>query len=183
MLEQNEIADGIFVTRNVFTADECQKFIELSENTGYDAATVNAFGGAVRRPDIRNNDRVILDDELFAEELWQLCKPFLPNVLNGRRALGLNERLRFYRYEPGQKFAAHVDGYYRRPNGEQSLLTWMIYLNENFTGGATKFYGADVEVKPETGMMLVFRHALLHEGAEVESGRKYVLRSDIMFSL
>ncbi len=183
MLEQNEIADGIYVTRNVFSANECQKFIELSENTGYDAATMNAFGGSFRRPDLRNNDRVILDDEFLAEELWQRCKPFLPNILNGKHAIGLNERLRFYRYEPGQKFAAHVDGYYRRPNGEQSLLTWMIYLNENFTGGATKFYGADVEVKPETGMMLVFRHALLHEGSEVTSGRKYVLRSDIMFSL
>jgi predicted 2-oxoglutarate/Fe(II)-dependent dioxygenase YbiX len=141
------------------------------------------LGGAVRRPDIRNNDRVIMDDEVFAEELWQRSKPHLPSVLNGRRALALNERLRFYRYEPGQKFAAHVDGYYRRLNGEQSLLTWMIYLNQDFTGGSTRFYASEVEIKPEIGMMLVFRHALLHEGAEVESGRKDVLRSDIMFSL
>lgn len=182
MLAQNEIADGIFVARNVFAADECQKFVDLSESTGYDAATINAFGGAIRRPEVRNNDRVILDDELLASELWQRCEPLVPNVLNGRRALGLNERLRFYRYEPGQKFAPHVDGYYQRLNGEQSLLSWMIYLNEDFTGGTTKFYAAEVEVKPETGMMLVFRHALLHEGTKVESGRKYVLRSYIMFS-
>lgn len=46
----------------------------------------------------------------------------------------------------------------------------MIYLNEDFTGGATKFYGSEIEVKAETGMMLVFRHALLHEGSEVKSG-------------
>lgn len=182
MLGQNEISDGIFVVRNVFSAAECQRFIALSESQGYDAATINGFGGAVHCPEIRNNDRVILDDEALAEELWEGCKYFLPRVLNGRRALGLNERLRFYRYEKGQKFAPHVDGYYHRPNGEQSLLTWMIYLNEDFKGGATKFYGAGVRVKPETGMMLVFRHALLHEGAEIRSGRKYVLRSDIMFS-
>src|SRR3712207_4283832 len=125
MLEQNEIADGIFVTQNVFTADECHKFIELSENIGYDAATVDAFGGSVRRTDVRNNDRVILDDKVFAEELWQRCKPFAPSELSGKRAVGLNERLRFYRYEPGQKFAQHFDGSFRRPSGEQSLLTWM----------------------------------------------------------
>lgn len=71
MFEQNEIADGIFVTQNVFSTEECQKFIELSESKGYDAATINAFGGAIRRPDVRNNERVILDDESFAEELWQ----------------------------------------------------------------------------------------------------------------
>lgn len=182
MLEQNEIADGIFVVREVFSAAECQKFIALSEGLGYDAATINGFGGAVRFPEIRNNDRVIWDDEVFADELWQRSRQFLPKVLNGRRALGLNERLRFYRYEAGQKFAAHVDGYYRRMNGEQSLLTWMIYLNEDFKGGATKFYATKLRIVPETGMMLVFRHALLHEGTEVRSGRKYVLRSDIMFS-
>ncbi|HEX8266077.1 MAG TPA: 2OG-Fe(II) oxygenase [Pyrinomonadaceae bacterium] len=181
MSEQNEIADGIFVTRNVFSAEECQKFIELTEQTGYDAATMDAFGVAIRRPSLRNNDRVILDDQLLAEELWQRCKPFVPNVLNGKLTIGLNERLRFYRYEAGQKFAQHFDGSFRRPNGEQSLLTWMIYLNEDFTGGETNFNGAGIEIKPETGMMLVFRHELIHEGTEVQSGRKYVLRSVVMF--
>lgn len=182
MLEPNEIADGIYITENVFSDNDCQRFIELSEQTGYDVATMNAFGGSFRRPDLRNNDRVILDNELLAEELWQRCKPFVPNLLNGKRAIGLNERLRFYRYEPGQKFAQHFDGSFRRPNGEQSLLTWMIYLNEDFRGSETKFNGAGIEIKPKTGMMLVFRHELIHEGTEVQSGRKYVLRSDVMFS-
>ena len=66
MPEQNEIADRIYVSRNVFTAEECRKFIELSEREGYDAATINGSGGAVRRPDVHNNARVILDEELFA---------------------------------------------------------------------------------------------------------------------
>jgi hypothetical protein len=30
-------------------------------------------------------------------------------------------------------------------------------------------------------MALVFNHDLLHEGKEVISGRKYVLRSDVMY--
>lgn len=30
-------------------------------------------------------------------------------------------------------------------------------------------------------MALVFDHLMLHEGAAVQSGRKYVLRTDIMF--
>ena len=29
--------------------------------------------------------------------------------------------------------------------------------------------------------MLIFTHTLVHEGSAVTSGRKYVLRSDIMF--
>ena len=67
-------------------------------------------------------------------------------------------------------------------NGEQSMLTFMLYLNGGFEGGATSFQGG-LSIKPEAGMILVFRHALYHEGAAVVSGRKYVLRSDVMFSL
>ena len=42
--------------------------------------------------------------------------------------------------------------------------------------------GDNTIVKPETGMTLVFNHTLFHEGSEVSSGKKYVLRSDVMFS-
>ena len=177
-----EVADGIYTVKEVYTPEECQEFIALSENIGYEAAPINVFGGAVMRPDVRNNARVILDDELLAEGIWSRVKQHLPRVVTGRRALGLNERLRFYRYDPGERFAPHVDGYYMRPNGEQSMLTFMLYLNGGFEGGETSFQSG-VSIKPEAGMILVFRHALYHEGAAVISGRKYVLRSDVMFSL
>ncbi|RUS34250.1 hypothetical protein BC938DRAFT_481623 [Jimgerdemannia flammicorona] len=37
-------------------------------------------------------------------------------------------------------------------------------------------------VRPEAGMALVFNHGLLHEGDVLLSGKKYILRSEIMFS-
>jgi len=36
-------------------------------------------------------------------------------------------------------------------------------------------------VTPAAGKLLVFRHDILHQGAAVTSGRKYVLRSDVMY--
>jgi|RhiMetdeSRZDD1v2_1073273.scaffolds.fasta_scaffold2468003_1 predicted 2-oxoglutarate/Fe(II)-dependent dioxygenase YbiX len=177
-----EIAEDIYTARQVYSLIECQEFIDLSEEVGYHDAPISMFGAEVRRPDVRNNARVILDDEELAEKIWRRALPYVPTIMYGRRALGLNERLRFYRYDPGQRFEAHVDGYYQRPNGEQSLLTFMLYLNEDFEGGETVFQNG-IRVKPESGMILVFRHTLYHEGVAVTSGRKYVLRSDIMFSL
>lgn len=170
--------------KNLFTGDECRDWIELCESEGFDEAPINVgFGKTQIRKSVRNNSRVIIDDENLAFEIWQKVREHLPKTLMGRVALGLNERFRFYRYEPGQKFAYHMDGYYRRENGEQSLLTFMIYLNEDFTGGETTFMnGEGTIIKPETGMVLVFNHTLFHEGSEVESGQKYVLRSDVMFS-
>jgi len=49
--------------------------------------------------------------------------------------------------------------------------------------GATMFErGRDsMEVVPRTGMALVFYHKMLHEGAVVLKGRKYVLRTDVMY--
>ena len=42
----------------------------------------------------------------------------------------MNERLRFYRYDIGQQFDWHYDGYFERDNGERSYLTLMVYLND-----------------------------------------------------
>jgi hypothetical protein len=57
----------------------------------------------------------------------------------------------------------------------------MIYLNDGFKGGETKFN--NVVVAPKKGSALIFYHYLEHEGSEVIEGIKYVLRTDIMFRL
>jgi prolyl 4-hydroxylase len=174
-----KIADGIYTIPNLLTPEECQELIALTESLGYEAAPITTGGGFVMRPDIRNNARVILDDVPRAEAQWQRIHPHVPQFLDGRQAIGLNERFRFYRYDPGERFAPHIDGPYRRDNGEESLLTFMVYLNGGFSGGETNF--GEVCITPETGLGLLFDHYLLHEGTAVTSGRKYVLRSDVMY--
>ena len=36
-------------------------------------------------------------------------------------------------------------------------------------------------IRPKTGMALAFDHLLFHEGSVVTKGKKYVLRSDIVY--
>jgi len=79
----------------------------------------------------------------------------------------------------GQAFRWHRDGAFVRSASEQSLLTFMVYLNEGFLGGATEF--EHTQVVPRVGDALIFHHGLRHQGAEVSRGVKYVLRSDVMF--
>jgi len=43
------------------------------------------------------------------------------------------------------------------------------------------FHDFDEAVVPRAGMALLFQHQLLHEGCVMESGVKYVLRSDVMY--
>lgn len=65
--------------------------------------------------------------------------------------------------------------------GEQSLVTCMLYLSEGFKGGETRFLDK-VDVVPKTGSVLLFDHPILHEGCEVQKGRKYCIRTDVMYA-
>lgn len=172
----------VFTVPGVLLAEECADLVAKIEEAGFDPAPVTTPAGPVMMPDFRNNTRVMFDDVGLAAELFGRIRGAVPARLFGRRAVGVNERFRCYRYEPGQRFAPHHDGAFRRSLAECSELTFMIYLNDGFAGGDTAFHGFDLAVRPRTGMALLFQHQLLHEGCAVTAGRKYVLRSDVMYA-
>lgn len=179
MLHKTLHGEGVFTLHPVLDHSECQALIERAEGIGFDKASIITARGAQVVEEVRNNDRVILDDEALAHDLWRRVRDYLPRILMGRELRGLNERLRFYRYVPGQQFRWHSDGCFERDNGERSLLTFMIYLNEGYSGGHTRFEWT--QIAGRCGMALVFGHGLIHEGGKLLAGRKYVLRSDVMY--
>lgn len=179
--ELQQHAEYIFTVKDFLTKSQCKDWIEKTEAIGFEKATVTTpMGKQVVSTGLRNNDRVIIDDESVVEQLWSSLKEYCPAFYKGYSVVGMNERLRFYRYHQGQVFRWHKDGSYRRDNGETSRLTFMIYLNEGFEGGETNF--EDLSIEPKTGLALLFAHGYLHEGGEVFDGVKYVLRTDIMYS-
>lgn len=124
----------------------------------------------------------------------------------------MNDRMRFLKYTQGQFFkrmslhhqetetdwAAHTDGpyWYETPETEfQTHYTMQLYLNDGETpadealvGGVTAFLSRDrkrrLDVNPKTGSALIFQHeGLLHEGALVERGEKYTMRTDVVYEL
>jgi hypothetical protein len=176
------MAPLVFTIADVVGAAECEAAIVRAEQIGFDAAPITTAAGFVMRPDVRNNDRAMFDDVELAAELFARIRELLPRRMCGRRPGGINERFRCYRYAPGQQFKAHYDGAFQRTARERSELTLMIYLNDGFTGGRTAFLDFDVDVAPRRGMALLFQHEVLHEGCAVESGVKYVLRTDVMYA-
>ncbi|HZU95644.1 MAG TPA: 2OG-Fe(II) oxygenase [Planctomycetota bacterium] len=170
----------ILTVTGILTPAECQEWIDLAEGIGFDSAPISTAFGFVHAPEVRNNTRVMLDDFDRAAALWTRVRDHVPEKRERSRVLGLNERFRLYRYDPGQYFRWHFDGAFERAPGERSLLTLMIYLNDGMKGGATEFDDVGAVV-PETGKALFFQHAVRHQGAPVESGRKYVLRTDVMY--
>ncbi len=172
-----------FTLDGVLSPDECRSLIARIEAAGPKIAPVSLAEGPVVDLEMRNNTRVIFDDPELAALLYARVVDRLPATISGRRVVGANERLRCYRYAAGQRFAPHYDGSFARNAEEHSKLTFIVYLNEEFTGGETAMLDLDEVIVPRTGRALLFQHALLHEGCEVTSGVKYAVRSDIMYRL
>lgn len=170
---------GIFTIADFISSKECDEYIAFSESKDYEIAEIQTQDGPLVMQEIRNNDRVIYDDVQFAEKLFQVAKELLPASIDDWEICGLNERFRFYRYEKNQYFKWHKDGSYARHEKERSFLSFIVYLNDDFVGGATAFRFD--KIQPKKGSVLVFPHALLHQGDPVESGVKYVLRTDVMY--
>jgi prolyl 4-hydroxylase len=177
------LGDDIVTLRGLFSPAECDELIAYAEAVGFGEAPITTGRGFAMMPEVRNNTRAMVDDAARAEVFWQRIAPFT-RPRPGLREAGLNERLRFYRYGPGQFFRWHSDGAFRRRSGERSHVTAMLYLNEGFVGGATDFDvdGEVLRIVPERGLVLLFSHHLRHQGAPVREGNKYVLRSDLMFA-
>jgi len=86
----------------------------------------------------------------------------------------------------------HKDGSYKANENEESKLSFLVYLNQDCEGGETiirqyiiadngERLFSDHYIKPEIGMALIFPHELWHEGSPIISGKKYVLRFDVMY--
>jgi predicted 2-oxoglutarate/Fe(II)-dependent dioxygenase YbiX len=154
-------------------------------------------------PSYRNNRRLVLDDPsrseaLYARLLSRVTIDRLVRDAHGRRwrPTGVNPRLRYCRYEPGEAFHLHQDGVRHERDGRRSWLTFMIYLDDpdRFEGGETRFFAHGPEgdangdnpvllsLRPPRGSLIVFDHGLWHDGAEVLAGVKHVLRSDLLFA-
>jgi hypothetical protein len=177
----NEVAPDIYTIDNFWTAEQCLHYINQTEQTGFEPATINTDFGVRRVDSVRNNNRVMYKDDALATSIWQQAKDFVPVKRGNSVAYGLNELFRFYKYEPGQEFKKHRDNSYIKNSEEASYYTFMIYLNDDYTGGHTTFN--KLSIAPKQGTALIFYHYLEHAGSPVESGTKYVLRTDVMYRL
>ncbi|MBV1861253.1 MAG: 2OG-Fe(II) oxygenase, partial [Nannocystaceae bacterium] len=180
-------AGGIRTLPAALSPQECREWIARFEVAGY-ASMAHRYP-----PGYRNNHRAVLDSGELAGTLAERFADLFPATWHDKSGQrwtfsGLNTRFRACRYAAGESFGIHRDGAQAR--GEcRTFLTVMLYLNDasGFGGGATHFYTSKARterlatVTPREGLAIVFPHELWHEGEEVRSGHKYVLRTDVVY--
>jgi prolyl 4-hydroxylase len=174
---------------HVLSPEECAGEIARATGLGFMS---QRFRGP-ERVEVRN--RIVVDDPTTARRLWSKMSHRVPPLvefyrdgaipepdvadLAGVFPNGLNERVRYCRYSDGERFAPHAD--ISHSTGPlRSLLTVILYLNSDFEGGETDFFGH--AVTPRAGAAILFPHELRHEGRPVTAGVKYILRTDVMFA-
>lgn len=174
--------------------------------------------------------QILVTKEIASALHYSLCKHInVNNVaeiqnmnLGSLETVGINCRWRIYRYESGGEcFGAHIDAGFPGSglSDDGSTLLWddkglnatsrltvLIYLNDDFDCGYTRFYSPISEsktaeiiasIKPVAGSVLVFPQAVgeeavsyarnnwpTHEGSPVSVSSKrakYVIRTDVLF--
>lgn len=182
--------DRIYVIETLLRPRECRAFIEAAEGLGFAPAGLAVGDDAYRVNErSRNNERVLIEDEQLATGLFSRLSGLLTPRYDGLALRGINWRFRIYRYGEGQYFRPHRDVRMDLPGGGRTRHSLMIFLNEGFEGGRTRFFGRGAkgknpvthQVVPAQGSAVVFDHLLLHEGQEVARGTKYAVRTDVVY--
>jgi hypothetical protein len=209
--------EGAFLLHNVLTPEECQQMIDISEEMGYAPSPLTILDGNYQNSQINQNTKQIRDswrvlcdvptdyNQIVSQRVVDLLpqqvtvKEGIVATWNLDRDVPVNPRWRFNRYDNGQKFGPHLDAGYTKNINEKTLLTFIVYLNEGFQGGETKFFPGgkrffyekvpstkEVVITPKCGTALVFFQAgelnHRHEGSPLIGDMpKYILRSDIAY--
>ncbi|OXG80112.1 hypothetical protein C349_04145 [Cryptococcus neoformans var. grubii Br795] len=157
----------------------------------------------------RTGRRASLHSSEIASSLLRLISPFLPSLSPPYTSQpGLSPNIRVYHYPPHTFFGQHYDmPQLDLASRRLSCWTVLVYLSDGVTGGGTTFYPHEetgkkgkkgsktgfkygqegkVTVEPKAGRMLLHWHGvsgggcMKHEGDEVLSGDKWVLRTDVL---
>jgi prolyl 4-hydroxylase len=101
------------------------------------------------------------------------------------------EDIDIIKYEKGGEYKLHHDFFHSSETyysgeierGGQRILTFLIYLNDNFEGGETEFPKHDLKITPKKGKLVVWTNTTedgsvdydsLHAGLPVINGVKYI---------
>jgi hypothetical protein len=191
----------------VLTAEECQAIIDITEAKGFVAASIYTDSkGREHFSDTRKSSRCIVDSPEFVARLWTRIQHCVPKTWGTAQCVGLNERLRILRYDPGDEFKPHSDGSYTAPSGAISKITVLIYLNAGYEGGYTHFLHEDarhfterefpspvkclassqdgrawIAIEPYVGSVAMQDQTLVHGVPPLLKGRKYAMRTEVMY--
>lgn len=168
----------VAIARALFTADECAHIVALSAPKMMPSVVVDpATRRQIPHP-IRTSEGTVLgpiQQDLVIHALDRRIA-----VASGTR-VEQGEPLTVLRYAPGQQYRLHHDCLPGETN--QRVMTAIVYLNDDYDGGATQFPAISTEFRGRTGDTIMFANTLAsgevdersrHAGLPVTHGQKWI---------
>ena len=164
----------------LFSVDECQYLIETAKPLLQPSVVVDPRSGQQVPNPIRTSSAAGFP---FVNE-----DPAI-HALNRRLAAAsgtdvrAGEPLQVLHYEPGQQYREHSDALPGVSPPQQRVLTFLVYLNDDFEGGETSFPQLGISFRGQAGDGLLFRNASddgapdprsIHAGLPVTRGVKHL---------
>ncbi len=178
MPEKTSLSEAIFTVSEVVSARKCRKLVYVAERDGFQPAPPDVITEEQTFHDVRTCSHHPKRHPRWAMSLWRRLHSFIPDY-QGLRAVNIDDRFSFERFESGQSCRWHKDPQRVLRSGERSWLSMVVFLNHNFEGGAVQFL--ETSVRPQLGMALFYPHHLPHEDKLVLGGSKFVLRSRVIY--
>lgn len=189
---------SIFEMRNVFTAEECQEFIDFHEkspNKTNGEIIESGNGNRVVNNNIKNSTDVGIDyynklTELFIKRVQKSYMNYIKHLYVINRECGLRlfssnfviQTPCIQRSDKGGYFKWHTD--YTEDHNGHRIVAIIVYLNDinEENGGSTEF-NSGRKVQPEVGKILFFPTSDLHihRGNTIIKGdSKYIITSFLL---
>lgn len=169
--------------------EECDKLIQISILKGLETSEVLNF-------DTTDVSESIDKTHRNSETAWLIKNNDIVESISKRISeltntpIELQEDMQCVRYQKGGIFKEHYDAYskeelvsiYKQGN-RQRFSTFLIYLNDEYTGGETAFPKLKKTVIPEKGKAIYFKNInskqeiipeSLHKGSRIKSGEKWI---------
>lgn len=176
-LEMLSEAPFVSFCRNLLTPGECGLLIDSALPWLEPAVVIDQTGRTVANP-VRTSESaafpLVLENPAIHAINRRLAAATSTLVEQG-------EPLQVLRYRPGQEYRPHLDALPATNN--QRAATILVYLNDDYEGGETRFVETGLTFKGRTGDALFFRNAdendrpdpmSSHAGLPVTSGEKFL---------
>jgi prolyl 4-hydroxylase len=154
----------IRVVRGLFTPDECNYLIAHAEPALQPSFVVDPSTGARIPHPVRTSSGMSFGPTQEDRVVHLLNRRIA--AITGTK-VDWGEPLHMLKYEPGQEYRPHVDALPSVAN--QREQTVLVYLNDGYQGGATRFDLLGVEFRGRTGDALIFRNVDRNGGPEMKA--------------
>lgn len=186
--DKQRITKDIVIYKNFISSEDCAKIIQVldaqAESKKISWVPISFYESyASVLP--QDNDQEIIDAELLPT-IFSDIENLIPEAVASVHDLDSKvvSKIGYHtqKWEPGAYARIHSDN--TDANGKSGAFTrsryaGFVYLNDDFKGGILKFPDQDIEIKPETGMLVVFDGGFknMHEVSLIESGVRYTIGS------